>query len=156
MQRVPRWIGITGIVLAACTGGPASPEAADGRDGAPGGALSSAAIRGQFPLIEEFDDVNPCSGLGMTVGISGTVSVIDQDGREVVKIQEEISTSDGFTGRGRVEDVTNNRNEILKIEDMLSSETGARFRVQRLLVIDLVNGEVRVTSGGPVLTCLRR
>ena len=84
MHRTLRWIGITGIVLAACTEGPASPDAADGRDG-PDSPLLSAAIRSEFPLVEEFDDINPCSGLTMTVSISGLISVIDQDGREIVK-----------------------------------------------------------------------
>ena len=92
----------------------------------------------------------------MTVSISGLISVIDQDGREIVKIQEEIGTSDGFTGRGRVQDVFNGRNEILRIEDMLSSASGERFRVERLLVVDVVNGVPRVTSGGPVLSCVGR
>jgi hypothetical protein len=155
MRDVLRWFGLTGIVLAACTEGLASPDPAGSQEATPGAALSSAATRSEFPLFEQFDDINPCSGLTATTTISGTIGVIDQGGREIVKIQEEISTSDGFTGRGRVQDVINDRNEILRIEDMLSSASGARNRVQRLLVVDLVNGVVRVTTGGPVLTCVR-
>ena len=146
MPRMLRWIGTAGFVLAACTDTPVSPDTTP---------TLSAATRFEVPLFEEFDDINPCSGLTMTVTISGTIGVIDQDGRELLKIQEDMSTSDGFTGRGRVEDILNGRNEILRIEDMLSSADGGRFRVQRLLVVDLVNGVPRVTSGGPVLTCVR-
>jgi len=155
MRDVLRWFGLTGILLAACTEGPVSPDPAGSQDATPDAALSSAATRSEFPLFEQFDDINPCSGLTATTTISGTAGVIDQGGREILKIQEEISTSDGFTGRGRVQDVINYRNEILRIEDMLSSASGARYRVQRLLVVDLVNGVVRVTTGGPVLTCVR-
>ena len=141
-------IGLAGILLAACAEGPAAPDA-------PATPALSAAARFEFPLFEQFDDVNPCSGQTMTVTINGTVQVIDQDGRELLQIREDMSTSDGFTGTGNVRDIFNGRNEILRINDMLSSESGGRFRVQRLLVADVVNGELRVTSGGPVLTCIR-
>jgi hypothetical protein len=141
-------IGLAGIALAACTQEPSAPDA-------PASLTLSAAVRFGFPLFEQFDDINPCSGQVMTVTINGTVQVTDQAGRELVRIQEELSTSDGFSGPGNVRDIFNGRNEILRINDMLSSESGARFRVQRLLVADVVNGELRVTSGGPVLTCIR-
>ncbi len=143
-----RWIGMAAITLAACAEGPAAPNM-------PTSPTLSAAVRFDFPLFEQFDDVNPCSGQTMTVTINGTVQVTDQDGRELVRIDEQLSTSDGFTGPGNVRDIFNGRNEILRVNDMLSSESGARFRVQRLLVADVANGELRVTSGGPVLTCIR-
>jgi hypothetical protein len=154
MHHALRWIGLTGIVLAACTEGPAAPDGKD-RDAAPGTTLSSAAVRGEFPFFEQFDDLNPCSGLTATITITGTLRIIDQGGRELVQIQEQLSTSDGFTGRGTVRDVFNGRNEILHVSDMLSSESGARYQVKRLLAVDVINGKVRVTTGGPVLTCLR-
>ncbi len=141
-------IGLAGIVLAACTQEPAAPDA-------PASPTLSASVRFDVPLFEQFDDINPCSGQTMTVTIDGTIQVTDQDGRELLRIDEQMSTSDGFTGRGNVRDIFNGRNEILRVNDMLSSESGARFRVQRLLVADVVNGELRVTSGGPVLTCIR-
>ena len=141
-------IGLAGILLAACAEEPAAPDA-------PPSPTLSAASRFEFPLFEQFDDINPCSGQTMTVTIIGTVQVTDQDGRELVRIDEQLSTSDGFTGPGNVRDIFNGRNEILRVNDMLTSESGAKFRVQRLLVADVVNGELRVTSGGPVLTCVR-
>jgi hypothetical protein len=154
MRDALRWIPVTAFVLAACTEGPAAPEAADGGHAAQGASLSAAAIN-EFPFFEQFDDVNPCSGLTATITITGAIRFIDQDGRELVQIQEQLSTSDGFTGRGTVRDVFNGRNEILHVSDMLSSESGARYTVKRLLVVDVVNDAVRVTTGGPVLTCLR-
>jgi len=147
-MRRSHLIGLAGLALAACNEGPAAPDTL-------ASPSLAAAVRSEFPFFEQLDDVNPCSGQPMTVTITGTLRLIDQDGRELVQIDEQLSTSDGFAGPGNVRDIFNGRNEILRINDMLASESGARFRVQRLLVVDVVNGEVRVTTGGPVLTCVR-
>lgn len=116
---------------------------------------SAAATRIEAPFFEQLDDMNPCSGLPNTVTISGMVRVIDQDGREAMHSEREISTSAGFAGRGASTDVINDRNEMFRLPDMVTNESGARFRAQFRIVADPTTEEVRTIREAPTLTCLR-
>jgi hypothetical protein len=107
----------------------------------------------QFPILDVFPDVNPCTGTPMTVTFVGTVSVHFHDSRVVAIAHRTITTSDGFVGHGTDSFVDNGQVIMFRLTDILkNATTGDRFRARGLFVLDLSTETVRVERGG--LTCL--
>jgi hypothetical protein len=119
---------------------------------APRGSVASGIDAASAPVLVpisfSFTDVNPCSGLPITVTMTGTARLIQQDGRTIVHSQRTISTSDGFTGRGTDTDVINGNIESFTLNDMLT-KSDQRIRAHLLLVVDLTTAlpSVRVMKG---------
>ena len=107
-----------------------------------------------IPIFEQFDDVNPCSGLIHTVTFTGTAWIEENDGRIVVREKRTITTSSGFVGRGSDTFVDNGNIQKLTLNDMLTNGSGDRIRAQFILVFDLSTATVQVLRGG--LTCVGR
>ena len=118
--------------------------------------FTGLAVAGQptaLPFFLEFTDVNPCTGNVVTVTMIGTLYLHEHDGRTVVRIPRTITTSDGFEGRGTLSEMINGKIEKFTLNDMLTHESGDKFRAHFVLVIDLSTGTVRVLKGG-VQICL--
>jgi hypothetical protein len=106
----------------------------------------------EFPILDVFTDVNPCTGNTMTVTFVGTVSVHFHDSRVVAIAHRTITTSDGFVGHGTDSFVDNGEVLIARITDILANASGDRFRARGVFVLDLSTETVRVEKFE--LTCL--
>lgn len=89
------------------------------------------------PIFNEFDGVNPCTGLIHTLTFTGTAWIHEHDGRIVMRVESTITTSDGFEGRGNDTFVDNGNIQKLNIHHMMTNESGDRIRVHVVLVIDV-------------------
>jgi hypothetical protein len=107
----------------------------------------------EFPILDVFADVNPCTGNPMTVTFTGTFFVHSHGSREVVRAQRTITTSDGFVGHGTDSFVDNGQVVKFRQTDiMTNASTGERFRARGVFVLDLSTDTVRVERFE--LTCL--
>ena len=106
----------------------------------------------QFPILDVFPDVNPCTGTPMTVTFVGTAYVHFHGDRVVARAQRTITTSDGFVGHGTDNFVDNGQVIMNRLTDIMTNASGDRFRARFVFVLDLSTGTVRVDKGG--LTCL--
>ena len=106
----------------------------------------------QFPNLDVFPDVNPCTGNPMTVTFVGTAYVHFHGDRVVARAQRTITTSDGFVGHGTDNFVDNGQVIMNRLTDIMTNASGDRFRARFVFVLDLSTGTVRVDKGG--LTCL--
>ena len=106
----------------------------------------------QFPILDVFPDVNPCTGTPMTVTFVGTAYVHFHGDRVVARAQRTITTSDGFVGHGTDNFVDNGQVIMNRLTDIMTNAAGDRFRARFVFVLDLSTGTVRVDKGG--LTCL--
>jgi hypothetical protein len=107
----------------------------------------------EFPILDVFPDINPCTGTPMTVTFVGTLFVHIHDSREVNVAHRTITTSDGFVGHGTDSFVDNG--QVIKFTQtdiMTNATTGDRFRARNVFVLDLATETVRV--GRFELTCL--
>jgi hypothetical protein len=98
----------------------------------------------EFPILEVFRDVNPCTGNDMIVTFVGTAFVHEHGSREVVRQQRTITTSDGFVGHGTDTFVANGQVFVFRQDDIMANASGDRFRVQGVFVGDVSTGTVRV------------
>ena len=108
----------------------------------------------EFPILDTFGDVNPCTGNPMTVTMVGTVSVHSHGSREVAIAHRTITTSDRFVGHGTDTFVVNGQVLMGRLTDVLANASGDRFRARAVFVLDLSTDTVRVDRFE--LTCLRR
>ena len=106
----------------------------------------------QFPILDVFPDVNPCTGTPMTVTFVGTAYVHFHGDRVVARAQRTITTSDGFVGHGTDNFVDNGQVIMNRLTDIMTNASGDRFRARGVFVLDLSTGTVRVDKGE--LTCL--
>jgi hypothetical protein len=106
----------------------------------------------QFPILDVFPDVNPCTGNPMTVTFVGTAYVHFHNGRIVARAQRTITTSDGFVGHGTDNFVDNGQVLMSRITDIMTNASGDRFRARGVFVLDLSTETVRVDRFE--LTCL--
>jgi hypothetical protein len=107
----------------------------------------------EFPILDVFPDINPCTGNPMTVTFVGTAFVHEHDSRIVVRAERTITTSDGFVGHGTDSFVDNGQVVVSRLTDILTNAaSGDRFRAQFVFVLDLSTDTVRVERGA--LTCL--
>jgi hypothetical protein len=107
----------------------------------------------EFPILDVFPDVNPCTGNPMTVTFTGTFFVHSHDSREVVRAERTITTSDGFVGHGTDSFVNNGQVVKFRQTDILTNaSSGERFRARTVFVLDLSTDTVRFESFE--LTCL--
>src|ERR671924_531511 len=107
----------------------------------------------EFPILDVFQDVNPCTGNLMTVTFVGTASVHEHDSRVVAIAHRTITTSDGFVGHGTDTFVENGQVLVFRQTDVLTNATtGDRFRARGNFVLDLSTDTVRVERFE--LTCL--
>jgi hypothetical protein len=118
-----------------------------------GFAAPAAADRPtEFPILDVFPDVNPCTGTPMTVTFVGTVLVHDHDSRVVAIAHRTITTSDGFVGHGTDSFVENGQVVMARLTDVMTNASCDRFRARGLFVLDLSTDTVRVERFS--LTCL--
>ena len=109
----------------------------------------------EFPILDVFPDVNPCTGSPMTVTFVGTGHIHEHGSRIVVHAHRTITTSDGFVGHGTDSFVDNGQVAKFSLTDILTNPTtGQRFRARSVFVLDLSTDTVRV--GRFALTCLGR
>ena len=106
----------------------------------------------EFPILDVFTDVNPCTGAPMTVTFVGTASVHFHGSRIVAIAHRTITTSDGFVGHGTDTFVENGQVLMARITDVLTNASGDRFRARGVFVLDLSTDTVRVDRFE--LTCL--
>ena len=107
----------------------------------------------EFPILDVFPDVNPCTGSPMTVTFVGTAFVHEHGSRVVAHAHRTITTSDGFVGRGTDSFVDNGQVIVFRLTDILTNAaTGDRFRARGVFVLDLSTDTVRVDRFA--LTCL--
>jgi hypothetical protein len=106
----------------------------------------------EFPILDVFPDVNPCTGNPMTVTFVGTAFVHFHDSRVVARAQRTITTSDGFVGHGTDTFVDNGQVIMSRLTDIMTNASGDRFRAHFVFVLDVSTGTVRVERGE--LTCL--
>jgi hypothetical protein len=106
----------------------------------------------EFPILDVFPDVNPCTGNVMTVTFVGTVFVHFHDSRIVAHAHRTITTSDGFVGHGTDTFVANGQIEMFRQTDIMTNASGDRFRARGVFVLDVSTGTVRVERFE--LTCL--
>jgi hypothetical protein len=103
--------------------------------------------------VQQFLDVNPCTGLEHTVTINLTISEHFHDGRVVGHAKRTITTDPtGFVGHGTDSLVDNERIFKFRLTDILTSPSGDRIRARFLLVIDQSTETIRVEKGE--VTCL--
>ncbi len=100
-----------------------------------------------IPFFIEFTDVNPCTGDEVTVTMIGELIIHEHNGRFVIRIPRTITTSDGFEGRGDLTQVINGKIETFTLNDMLTHESGAKFRSHHVTVINLSTETVQVEKG---------
>ena len=105
----------------------------------------------EFPILDVFPDVNPCTGNPMTVTFVGTVSVHFHDSRIVAHAHRTITTSDGFVGHG-TDSFVDGQVVVSRITDIMTNASGDRFRARGVFVLDLSTDTVRVDRFE--LTCL--
>jgi hypothetical protein len=106
----------------------------------------------EFPILDVFPDVNPCTGDPMTVTFVGTAFVHIHDSRTVVRSERTITTSDGFVGHGTDSFVENGQVVMFRQTDIMTNPSGDHFRARGVFVLDLSTETVRVE--GFELTCL--
>ena len=115
-------------------------------------APAAADAPAEFPILDVFPDVNPCTGDPMTVTFVGTAYVHEHGSREVVHAQRTITTSDGFSGRGTDTFVINGQIFKYTQTDIMSNGSGDRFRARVIVVGDVSTDTVRIDRFS--LTCL--
>jgi hypothetical protein len=106
----------------------------------------------EFPILDVFPDVNPCTGNPMTVTFAGTAFVHFHDSRVVARAQRTITTSDGFVGHGTDNFVDNGQVLISRLTDIMTNASGDRFRAHFVFVLDVSTETVKVEMGE--LTCI--
>jgi hypothetical protein len=107
----------------------------------------------EFPILDVFPDINPCSGEPMEVTFVGTALVHEHGERVVAVAHRTITTSDGFVGHGTDSFVENGQVLRARLTDIMTNEaTGQHFRAHFVFVLDLRTDTVRVDRGE--LTCL--
>jgi hypothetical protein len=106
----------------------------------------------EFPILDVFEDVNPCTGTNMIVTFTGTASVHFHDSRIVVHAERTITTSDGFVGHGTDTTVLNGQVFKYTQTDIMTNASRDRFRARVVFVADPSTETVRVERGE--LTCL--
>jgi hypothetical protein len=107
----------------------------------------------EFPILDVFEDVNPCTGDPMTVTFVGTAFVHFHDSRIVAHAQRTITTSDGSVGHGTDSFVDNGQIVMFRLTDILTNTSGGyRFRARSVFVLDVSTETVRVDKFE--LTCL--
>ena len=106
----------------------------------------------EFPILDVFPDVNPCTGDPMTVTFIGTAFVHSHDSRIIVRSERTITTSDGFVGHGTDSFVDNGQVLMFRQTDIMTNASGDHFRARGVFVLDLSTETVRVE--GFELTCL--
>src|SRR5215207_7418134 len=107
----------------------------------------------EFPILDVFPDVNPCTGNDMTVTFVGTVSVHFHDSRIVAIAHRTITTSDGSVGHGTDSFIDNGQVLMSRITDIMTNTSGGyRFRARGVFVLDISTETVRVDRFE--LTCL--
>ena len=115
-------------------------------------AAAAADAPMEFPILDVFEDVNPCTGDLMTVTFVGTTFIHEHGSRVLGRAERTITTSDGFVGHGTDSFVDNGQILVFRLTDILTNPSGDRFRARAVFVLDLSTGTARVDRGG--LTCL--
>jgi hypothetical protein len=105
-----------------------------------------------FTFEDVFPDVNPCTGNIMTVTIAGTGFVHEHGSRVVGRAHRTITTSDGFVGHGTDSFVDNGKIVKFRQTDIMTNDSGDRFRARGVFVLHIPTDTVRVDRFE--LTCL--
>ena len=94
----------------------------------------------EFPVNNQFPAVNPCTGLPITVTLTGTLWVQPHPNNRVIRVKGTTTTSDGYTGRYN-ETWTGSDNgpggmSIRTINTQVTNSSGSRYMVHLVWVID--------------------
>lgn len=95
-------------------------------------------------IVEEFSDVDPCTGETHDVTIDATFYAHEHGDRSVARGVRTITTSGGYAGRGTSSFVLNGRVEIFRLTDQLTDDEGNRIRAKSVFVFDIARDTVRV------------
>ena len=116
-----------------------------------GGSMHVAAAEPiVVPLVDEFVDVNPCTGETITLTFGGTALIWEFDGHFLLVASGTVVTSDAFSGSFNRQFVFyGDRVSTLRFHDMeVSDETGQRVIFGVGLVHETtVDGETVVSFG---------
>ena len=105
------------------------------------------------PLVEVFDDIDPCTGEVHTVTITVQITEhVHQGDRIVAQGKSTLTTTAGYIGSGTRTFVDNGQNVVFRLIDRLTDEDGNRIRVRIVTIFDLTSGELRVDRFG--ITCV--
>ena len=105
-----------------------------------------------FPILVDFQEVNPCTGQTVTFMYVGTAFFHFHGSRIVARSERTITTSDGFAGHGTDSFVQNGQVFTSRHDDVLANASGDRLLVRSVFVINLSTETVRVDRFE--LTCL--
>ena len=83
-------------------------------------APAAADAPTEFPILDVFEDVNPCTGNPMTVTFVGTTFIHEHGSRVLGRAERTITTSDGFVGRGTDSFVDNGQILVFRLTDILT------------------------------------
>jgi hypothetical protein len=99
MTHVPRnsWRLFAGLALLAV--GCDAPAPMTSESQASGPSLAAARAPVEVPLQQSYDDINPCTGLQMTLYYTGTARVQDFGDHSLFHVNGTVTTSDGWTGK---------------------------------------------------------
>jgi len=121
------------------------------------GVQAASIPKVEFPIFDQFDHTNPCTGLSHIITITGTGWWQEHNNNGVLRVNTTTTTSDGFEGRGNTRHVEALNGGIWKetIHDMLTHPSGAKFRVHLVSLWDFRNWPptLRLDIGGT--TCVR-
>ena len=98
----------------------------------------------ESPISVAFQEVNPCTGETVTFTYLGTAFFHFHDSGTVARSERTITTSDGFAGHGTDSFVQNGQVFTTRHDDVLKNDTGDRFLVQSVFVLDLSTDTARV------------
>jgi hypothetical protein len=106
---------------------------------------ASADKPAEYPIFDQFEDTNPCTGLEHMITFEGTERVHEHKNNVVIKIRIAVTTSDGFEGNLVGNVVLKDFGEFgpRSVKDGLNamltnSETGQKFSVK---------GQFRIRNG---------
>jgi len=112
-----------------------------------------------FQVLEEFEDVNACTGLDHIVTVTGAGWVQPHQNNEVLRTKTTVTTSDGFEGRMHTTEVMNFNGGTYRevINQILKHPSGAMIRVHFVIVLDFKDWPPTVTVRveGLEVTCVR-
>ncbi len=102
-------------------------------------SVAPAAADKPRVLVEEqtFSDMNPCSGEWHTLSFVQTVNVHEHKNKAIVHVVTDVTSDDGFVGRGVESFHEEDEGFRSNINFMMSNaETGEKFFVKGKLVVD--------------------
>lgn len=89
-------LGLSVLAIGCEATSPTAPSA--GKPAAMTPALDAAQSPADVPLLVVIDDINPCTGLPVTLTYEGTASIQEFGNHFVLHVNGTVETTDGFSG----------------------------------------------------------